>query len=153
MKEFSLYREIWLARPRPAVFAFFAEAANLQALTPPWLDFEIVTPGTIVMSAGAMIDYRIRIHGLPIRWRTRIEAWQPPECFVDVQLQGPYRLWHHTHEFKEHDGGTLCIDRVRYRPRGGAIMNWLFVKRDLRKIFNYRHARLLKLFQQTDSHA
>jgi ligand-binding SRPBCC domain-containing protein len=98
------------------------------------------------MYPGALIDYRIRVHGLPIRWRTEITAWNPPHQFVDIQLRGPYTLWHHTHTFAERDGGTLCVDDVRYRPRGGALVNWLFVRRDVERIFHYRQQRLLERF-------
>ena len=142
MKEFTFHTELWLPRPRDEVFAFFADAHNLQAITPPWVKFEVLTPKPIEMKTGALIDYRIRVHGLPIRWRTEITEWNPPDHFVDVQLRGPYTLWHHTHTFEERDGGTLCIDDVRYRPRGGALMNWLFVRRDVERIFDYRQQRL-----------
>jgi ligand-binding SRPBCC domain-containing protein len=98
------------------------------------------------MRAGTLIDYRIRVHGIPIRWRTEIAVWQPPSRFVDVQLRGPYTLWHHTHTFETRDGGTLCADQVRYRPRGGALVNWLFVRRDVQRIFRYRQQRMHELF-------
>ena len=98
------------------------------------------------MQPGALIDYRIRVHALPIRWRTEITEWDPPHRFVDVQLRGPYTLWHHTHMFDEKGGGTLCIDKVNYRPRGGAIINRLFVRKDVQRIFAYRRKRLLELF-------
>jgi len=143
---FTLHAELWLPSPRDKVFAFFGDAQNLQSLTPPWVRFEVLTPGPIAMRPGALIDYRIRVHGLPIRWRTEITEWQPPRRFVDVQLRGPYALWHHTHIFEERDGGTLCVDDVRYRPRGGALVNWLFVRRDVERIFAYRRERLLTLF-------
>jgi hypothetical protein len=146
MKEFTLQTELWLPRPRDEIFPFFAEARNLETLTPPWLQFEVLTPAPIQMRPGALIDYRIRVHGLPIRWRTEIAEWQPPHRFVDVQLRGPYTLWHHTHTFQERDGGTLCADSVRYRPRGGAFMNWLFVRRDVEKIFQYRRQRMEAIF-------
>ncbi len=146
MKEFTLHAELWLPRPLPEIFAFFAEAANLEELTPPWLKFEVVTPAPIVMRPGALIDYRIRIHGLPIRWRTEILVWDPPHRFVDTQLKGPYTLWHHTHTFQERGGGTLCLDDVRYRPFGGAIINALFVRRDVERIFAYRTKKLTELF-------
>lgn len=146
MSEFSLQAELWLPRPREEVFPFFAEARNLEAITPPWLNFEVLTPPPIKMQAGALIDYRIRVHGFPIRWRTEITAWQPPDHFVDVQVRGPYTLWQHTHTFAERDGGTLCRDQVRYRPRGGAIVNWLFVRRDVERIFAYRQQRLREHF-------
>jgi ligand-binding SRPBCC domain-containing protein len=97
------------------------------------------------MRPGTLIDYRIRVHGLPIRWRTEITEWNPPHRFVDAQLRGPYTLWHHTHTFEERAGGTLCTDDVRYRPRGGALANWLFVRRDVERIFHYRKLRLTQL--------
>ncbi len=146
MKEFSIEREIWLPRPLDQVFPFFAEARNLQTITPPWLVFEVLSPEPLVMRAGTLIDYRIRVRGFPIRWRTEITEWTPPHSFVDVQLRGPYTLWRHTHTFRELDGGTLCGDRVRYRPRGGALINWLFVRRDVERIFAHRQRRLLEIF-------
>jgi hypothetical protein len=148
MKEFTFHTELWLPRPRDEVFPFFAEARNLEAITPPWLNFEVLTPGPVAMRAGALTDYCIRVHGIPIRWRTEIEEWNPPRRFVDVQLQGPYTLWHHTHIFEERDGGTLCVDDVRYRPRGGALMNWLFVRRDLENIFAFRTERLAHILRE-----
>ncbi len=145
MSEFSLHTELWLPRPRDEVFPFFAEARNLEALTPSWLKFEVLTPAPISMRQGTLIDYRIRIHGIPIRWRTEIAEWEPPFRFVDVQLKGPYTLWHHTHVFEERDGGTVCSDRVRYRPRGGTLINWLFVRRDVERIFAFRQQRMREL--------
>ena len=85
--------------------------------------------------------------GFPIRWRTEIAVWEPPHRFVDVQLRGPYTLWHHTHTFEEHKGGTRCIDDVRYRPRGGALINWLFVRRDVATIFAFRGEQLTRIFR------
>lgn len=146
MREFALQTELWLPRPPAEVFPFFAEARNLESLTPPWLNFEVLTPAPIAMRAGALIDYRIRVHGFPIRWRTEIAEWQPPHRFADVQLRGPYTLWHHTHTFEDRDGGTLCGDQVRYRPRGGALVHWLFVRRDVQRIFRYREQRLREIF-------
>ena len=146
MREFTFHTELWLPRGRDEVFPFFAEARNLEAITPPWLNFEVLTPAPVAMRAGALIDYRIRIHGIPIRWRTEIVEWNAPHRFVDVQLRGPYTLWHHTHTFEERGGGTLCLDDVRYRPRGGALMNWLFVRRDVKNIFAFRSERLAQMF-------
>ena len=143
---FHFEDELWLPRGRNEVFPFFADARNLSEITPPWVQFQVLTPAPIVMQPGALIDYRIRVHGLPIRWRTEITEWGPPHRFVDVQLRGPYTLWHHTHMFEEQDGGTLCIDKVNYRPRGGAIINRLFVRKDVQRIFAYRRKRLLELF-------
>lgn len=145
MREYVFTAEQWLPRPPAEIFAFFGEARNLEAITPPWLNFEVLTPATIVMRAGTLIDYRIRVHGIPIRWRTEITEWRPPHRFVDVQVRGPYTLWHHTHTFEARDGGTLCRDEVRYRPRGGALMNWLFVRRDVESIFAFRREKLTAL--------
>jgi ligand-binding SRPBCC domain-containing protein len=147
MSEFSFHAELWLPRPRDEVFPFFSEARNLERLTPPWLKFEVLTPAPILMQAGTLIDYRIKVHGIPIRWRTEIVEWDPPHRFVDVQLSGPYTLWHHTHAFLEEGGETFCTDDVRYHPRGGALMNWLFVRRDVERIFEYRQQQLLEIFK------
>jgi ligand-binding SRPBCC domain-containing protein len=151
MREFNLNVELQLPRPRAEIFPFFGEARNLETITPPWLKFEVMTPAPIVMARGTLIDYRIRIHGVPIRWRTEIIEWDPPHRFVDVQLQGPYTLWHHTHTFTECGDQTVCRDDVRYRPRGGALINWLFVRRDVEQIFRYRQQRLLEIFKCGDS--
>jgi ligand-binding SRPBCC domain-containing protein len=146
MKEFHLHAEQWLPRPIGEVFPFFAKAANLETLTPPFLNFHVLTPEPVEMRVGALIDYRIHVHGFPIRWRTEIVDWEPPHRFIDVQLKGPYRLWHHTHTFTEKDGGTHCTDDVRYHPLGGTIVNTLFVRRDIETIFAYRRQRLDELF-------
>ena len=148
MKEFTFHTELLLPRPRDEVFPFFADARNLETITPPWLKFEVLTSNAVAMRVGALIDYRIKVHGLPISWRTEIIEWNPPHRFVDVQLRGPYTLWHHTHTFEERDGGTLCIDDVRYRPRGGALMNRLFARKDIERIFDYRQKCLLEIFSQ-----
>ena len=146
MKENQFHDELLLPHSRDEIFPFFAEARNLETLTPPWLQFEVVTPQPIVMRAGALIDYRIRVHGLPLRWRTEIVEWNPPHRFVDVQLSGPYKLWHHTHTFEERNDLTLCRDDVRYWPRGGALIDWLFVRRDVERIFAFRQKKLRELF-------
>ena len=142
-------RELWLPVPRVKVFPFFADARNLAVLTPAWLKFRILTPGEIPMRAGAVIDYQLRIHGLPVRWRTEITAWNPPCGFTDEQRIGPYRRWRHRHAFEEKDGGTLCFDRVEYAVPGGALINWLLVRRDVEKIFLYRAGALKKHFAVT----
>jgi hypothetical protein len=146
MRESIFESALWLPRPRAEVFAFFADAGNLERLTPPWLRFRILTAAPIAMRPGALIDYRLRIHGVPVRWRTEIRVWEPPARFVDVQVRGPYRLWHHTHTFEEHDGGTLCGDRVRYAVPGGAVVDRLLVRGDVERIFAFRRAVLLELF-------
>jgi ligand-binding SRPBCC domain-containing protein len=146
MTTYTFSTELWLPRTRADVFHFFSEARNLEAITPPWLRFEVLTPTPIEIRAGTLIDYCIRIHGIPIRWRTEISEWDPPHRFVDIQLRGPYSLWHHTHTFEARHSGTQCADHVRYRPRGGALLNWLFVRRDVERIFAYRAKRLRELF-------
>ncbi len=138
---YVLERSQRVALPVEAVFAFFAEARNLEAITPPWLGFRVVTPGAIAMREGALIDYRLRLHELPMRWRTRIAVWDPPRRFVDVQVRGPYSLWEHTHSFEPVDGGVEIRDRVRYAlPLGplGRLAHALFVRRDLERIFDFR---------------
>ena len=146
MAERSFAAEQWLPRPRAEVFPFFADAANLERLTPPWLEFRILTPRPVAMREGALIDYRLRIRGVPVRWRTRIAVWEPPERFVDEQLKGPYRLWVHEHTFLERDGGTLCRDQVRYAVPGGALVDRLLVRPDVERIFAWRRRVLAELF-------
>ena len=146
MAERSFAAEQWLPRPRAEVFPFFADAANLERLTPPWLSFRILTPRPVAMAAGALIDYRLRIRGVPVRWRTRIAVWEPPDRFVDEQLRGPYRLWVHEHTFAERDGGTLCRDEVRYAVPGGALVDRLLVRPDVERIFAWRRQALADLF-------
>lgn len=148
MHIFTLEAEQWLPAPRHRVFAFFADAANLESITPPWLNFGILTPLPIAMHAGTLIDYRLRMRGLPMRWRTLISAWEPPVRFVDEQLRGPYRQWIHTHTFEEQAGGTLCRDRVEYAVPGGALINRLFVRREVEAIFAYRRRALQRIFPE-----
>jgi hypothetical protein len=133
-----LLRMQHVPRPLSEVFPFFAQAENLQCLTPPFLDFRILTPLPIAMQQGARIDYRIRLRGLPMRWRTRISAWQPPHRFADEQISGPYRVWWHEHLFAEHEGGTLITDRVVYKAPLALIAHPLMVRRELARIFDYR---------------
>lgn len=126
-------------------FAFFANASNLERLTPPWLNFEIRTQAPLVMRAGAEIDYRIRLYGLPIPWRSRIDVWEPGHRFVDRQIIGPYLWWSHEHRFEVMPGGVRVIDHVEYVPR----CRWLsapLVSRDLRRIFAYRRSTLQEIF-------
>ena len=138
--------ELWLPLPPEKVFPFFADAFNLEAITPPWLNFNVLTPRPIPMREGTLIDYRLRVRGLPLRWRTRISAWQPPHRFVDEQLRGPYRQWIHTHTFEVREGGTLCRDIVQYAVLFDYIMHPLFVRRDVEKIFAFRQAALRARF-------
>ena len=143
---FKLETELWLPHRRDEVFHFFADAFNLETLTPPWLKFEVLTPRPIVMRVGLQIDYRLRLRGLPLRWRSEITAWEPPGRFVDEQRRGPYRAWIHEHTFEEQDSGTLARDRVQYAVIGGQLVNRLFVRRDVKKIFHFRQEKLQELF-------
>ena len=138
--------ELWLPLPPEAVFAFFGNAANLDAITPPWLGFRILTPLPIVMREGTLIDYRLRVHRLPLRWRKRISAWQPPHRFVDEQSRGPYRQWIHEHTFEPRNHGTLVRDLVRYAVPFDFIAHLLFVRRDIEKIFEFRAEELKRRF-------
>jgi ligand-binding SRPBCC domain-containing protein len=132
--------------PLDRTFAFFADAANLQRLTPPWVHFRILTPMPVVMREGLEIDYRIAIHGLPMPWRTRIDVWEPGVRFVDRQLAGPYRWWRHEHRFEAvGSAATRVIDDIAFVPR----FRWVsagMVRRDVERIFAYRQQALVDLF-------
>lgn len=136
----------WLRLKPAEVFPFFSDPGNLQRLTPDWLHFSIVTPQPITMRPGALIDYRLRLHGIPFGWRTEITAWEPPHRFVDRQLRGPYRYWSHEHRFEEWDGGTLAKDIVTYSVLGGRLIDRLFVRKDLKRIFAFREKILRETF-------
>ena len=143
-----LEREQLVPRPVDEVFAFFAQAHNLERITPPWLRFEVLTPGPIDMRCGTLIGYRLRVHAVPVRWISRIEEWDSGRLFVDRQLRGPYRLWHHRHEFAACAEGTVVRDRVRYAlPLGrlGRLAHAGFVRRDLERIFDFRRAAVARL--------
>ena len=136
-----LRREQRLDAPPEAVFPFFADARNLEAITPPLLRFRLLTPEPIAMGVGTFLQYALRLHGVPVRWDTLIQEWEPPRRFVDVQVRGPYRLWHHTHELLAVDGGTLMRDTVRYSVGFGAlgeVARRALVVRDLEAIFAFR---------------
>ena len=141
LTERVLEREQFFPHPVEEVFEPFSKAENLQAITPPWLHFRISSELPIEMGEGAIIEYRLRFHGVPVRWRTRIDVWEPPIRFVDLALKSPFALWHHTHEFTPVEGGTLARDSVRYRvgfgPLGEAA-HALVVGRDLERIFAFR---------------
>jgi ligand-binding SRPBCC domain-containing protein len=138
-----------LPAPPADVFPFFADAANLEAITPPFLRFRILTRLPVSMRAGALLDYRLRLHGVPIAWHTQITVWQPPRRFVDEQLRGPYAVWRHEHRFTATADrrGTHVTDEVLYAHRGGAIANRLLVAPDLERIFRYRQERLAIAFR------
>jgi ligand-binding SRPBCC domain-containing protein len=143
---YLLTTEQWFPAPLDSVFPFFADAANLEAITPPWLHFEVLTPRPFEMRQGCLIDYKLRLHGIPIKWKTEIAVWEPPFRFVDRQLKGPYRLWVHEHTFEAYNGGTRVVDRVEYQVLGGALVHALLVRRDLQRIFTFRREVLSKRF-------
>jgi ligand-binding SRPBCC domain-containing protein len=150
MTLYSLHRVTWVPLPLPRAFEFFSRAENLERITPPWMHFRIVTPGPIEMKQGATIAYALRVRGIPLRWLTEIERWNPPFEFIDVQAKGPYRLWRHTHRFSGVAGGTSIVDIVDYAlPFGllGRIVHRLQVARDLAKIFDYRAERVQALLK------
>jgi ligand-binding SRPBCC domain-containing protein len=143
----TLVRELWLPRAPDDVFQFFADAFNLEAITPPWPRFRILTPAPIEMREGTQIEYRLRFRRVPVRWRSEITAWDPPDRFVDEQRRGPYRHWIHEHTFEGRDGGTLVRDHVDYAVAGGELLERAFVARDLDRIFDYRSATLRELLE------
>jgi ligand-binding SRPBCC domain-containing protein len=143
---FTLETRLFLPRPLEIVFPFFADPGNLEILTPPWLRFEIVTPRPIALRSGALIDYRLRLHSIPLCWQSEITAWEPPHRFVDEQRRGPYRAWIHEHTFMESKGGSEVRDFVRYAAPGGWLVDRLFVRHDVRRIFEYRTRKLHELF-------
>lgn len=160
-QEYVLRRSQRLPLSPERVFEFFADAGNLEAITPPFLNFHIVTPTPIVMRPGALIEYRLRLFGVPFGWRTEIESYDPPRSFVDQQLRGPYALWHHTHTFAPITPATgsaaanglvetKMTDVVRYRlPLGplGRLAHALFVRRTLARIFDYRRDKIAELLR------
>jgi ligand-binding SRPBCC domain-containing protein len=146
--------EATLFRDLPEVFRFFADARNLEKLTPSVLRFRVLTPEPIVMGDGLRIDYALRVRGVPVRWQSEILCWDPPYGFADHATRSPYALWQHEHTFEsiitEHGPATIVRDMVRYRPLGGklaALVNTVFVKRELRKIFRFRTARIAEVLE------
>ena len=151
MQSYCLEREQFIPRPLDEVFAFFSDAQNLEAITPAFLHFRILTPAPLVLAPGFVMDYRLRLFGVPLNWRSRIETFDPPHRFSDVQLRGPYRRWHHVHQFTAVAGGTQMVDQVNYElPCGllGPVAQGLFVRSMLNRIFDYRRDRVAALFSQ-----
>jgi len=146
MRTFTFESTQELPAPLEAVFRFFADATNLETITPPWLRFRVTTPQPIEMGEGTLIDYRLRIRGVPVRWQSEITDWDPPHRFVDRQLRGPYRRWVHTHVFEPTADGTLVRDAVEYAVPGGGLVNRLLVRPDVERIFAYRRETLAGLF-------
>jgi len=143
----TLHSEATVPTELDQTFAFFADAQNLERLTPPWLSFRIATPLPIEMTEGTLIDYVIELYGVPIPWRTRIDVWEPGVRFIDRQIAGPYRWWHHEHRFEALDRGTLVIDHVEYLPRAAWLSSWM-VNRDVQRIFSYRQTALASLLRR-----
>jgi ligand-binding SRPBCC domain-containing protein len=143
----KLERTIWLPRPVSEVFAFFADAANLELLTPPWLSFRILSEGPITMRSGTLLDYRIRVRGIPFHWQSEITAWDPPRRFVDEQRRGPYRFWRHEHKFSERDSGSAIVDSVQYAVPFDWLTHRLFIRPDIERIFNFREQKMRELFR------
>lgn len=143
--------EQWVSSNRENIFPFFSESKNLEKITPPWLNFKIISQSTEHISKGTLIDYQISLKGLPMKWRTRITKWDPPRQFVDDQLKGPYKKWHHTHSFESFPNGTLMTDSVVYElPFGfiGKILASAYIKKDITKIFSYRRKIINQLKDQ-----
>ena len=134
------------------VFPFFADARNLEAITPPLLRFEVITPGEVTMRVGALITYRLHLHGVPISWLTSIQDWDPPHRFIDQQVRGPFALWHHTHElFPSGPDGTRMRDTVRYAVGYGPlgeIAHRVLVRRDLETIFDFRARKVEEMLRR-----
>ena len=148
MKTFIFNTQRTVKRPLTEVFSFFSDAHNLAEITPPELHLKILTPAPIEMFPGTLIDYQLKLHGIPIRWQTEIIEWNPPHGFIDVQRRGPYRLWRHTHTFTETEDGIIVNDLIEYGVWGNQLINKLFVRPDIEKIFSYRSIQLEKIFHQ-----
>ena len=146
MKIHEFQDELWLPAPLEEVFPFFADARNLEEITPPWLSFQVLTPEPTTMREGLKLDYKLRVHGFPLRWQSLIKAWEPPHRFVDEALRSPYRKWHHEHRFEAKDGGTLCRDHVHYAVPFDFLSHRFFVRPDVERIFAYRRKKLLERF-------
>ena len=145
---YTLRRRQWVPRSLSETFAFFEEPRNLPRITPPWLGFRILTEGPIVMTQGLVLDYHVRVLGVRTRWRSLINEYDPPHAFRDVQIAGVYRRWDHRHRFWTEGDGTAIEDEVSYAPPLGplgALMNRLFIERQLRQIFDYRRRRIEEL--------
>ena len=146
---YLLESQIWLPRPLEEVFIFFSDAKNLQKITPVWLDFRVVGMSTPTIQPSTLIDYRLKIRGIPIRWRSEIALWEPPTCFVDRQVTGPYAQWIHEHRFEPQPNGVLMTDQVTYAlPFGplGDLVHAFYVRRRLAYIFDYRREKVNALF-------
>jgi len=141
--------EQWLPHAAEDIWPFFCDAHNLEDITPPFLAFRVLGMSTPKIGVGTLIDYRLKLNGIPIAWQTRIDAWEPPRRFIDLQAKGPYALWHHTHDFIPLGAGTLMRDTVRYRlPAGwlGALAGGIKVASDVERIFDHRSHKIDQRF-------
>jgi ligand-binding SRPBCC domain-containing protein len=146
MRIYELNRSQIVQGERRDVFAFFANAENLEMMTPPWLRFRITSPRPIPMQAGTRIDYLIRLKWVAMRWTSEITVWDPPFLFVDTQIRGPYRVWVHEHRFEPVPNGTRVIDFIRYAVPGGPLVHRFMVAPDLERVFDFRREKLDALF-------
>lgn len=147
MRVRNFLSQLWLPQSRDNVFAFFSDAQNLDLITPPWLHFRTLTPASCEMRLDTILDHRLRIHGFPLRWRSKITVWDPPSRFADEQVRGPYWLWIHEHHFEEQNGGTLVHDHVRYAVLFDFLIHRLFIRPDIERIFAYREKKLREIFK------
>lgn len=147
MKTYCLETEHWVPQERDQVFKFFADPRNLQRLTPSWLHFKLLTEPHTELRRGTLLDYRLRLHGFPLRWQSEIKLWDPPACFVDRQTRGPYSFWEHAHTFVQKNQGTFVADRVEYAVPGGRPVQRFLVGPDLERIFQFRHQVLKQVFK------
>lgn len=153
MKTYFFKQEIHIPQPLETVFQFFSNAENLNRLTPPHLDFKILTRLPIIMTKGTLIDYQLKIYHFPVKWKTEITVWEPSYRFIDSQIKGPYKKWIHEHKFETVGDNTKMTDTVEYAIPGGIFspaINNVFVRRDIQKIFDFREEQLLKIFGQHD---
>jgi len=146
MRVRNFQSQLWLPQSRDKVFAFFSDAQNLDSITPPWLHFRTLTRGSGEMRPGMLMDHRLRLHGFPLRWRSKITDWDPPARFVDEQVSGPYRLWIHEHRFEERNNGTLVRDHVCHGVLFDFLIHRLFIRPDIERIFGYREKKLREIF-------
>jgi ligand-binding SRPBCC domain-containing protein len=150
MKIRRFHSELWLPRSREQVFSFFADPENLQRITPSWLHFQMISSPEIKITKGALLDYRLKLRGIPLRWQSEITVWEPPQRFVDRQTKGPYSLWVHEHTFREEEDGTTVGDHVEYAAYGGSLVHKFLIAPDLERIFRYRKRVLGEIFATRD---
>ena len=142
---YRLETRTFVPAPLPEVFGFFADARNLETITPAFLRFKVLTP-EVAMQVGARIDYKLRLRGLPFRWQSEITQWEPNVRFKDEQRRGPYHYWRHLHLFREDGDGTIVEDGVEYDVPGGSLVHQWLVSPELVRIFKYRQDALARIF-------